>query len=72
MKRWLPVSEAVLRMIVEQGPSPATAQSSRVDVLWPQSEEASAASGDAGTALAEEQGGPELGLELDGEHGKIL
>lgn len=39
MKRWLPLSEAVLRMVVDQGPSPATAQSDRVKVLWPQTEE---------------------------------
>lgn len=39
MKRWLPLSEAVLRMVVDHGPSPATAQSDRVKVLWPQTEE---------------------------------
>ncbi|CAN0449713.1 unnamed protein product, partial [Hapterophycus canaliculatus] len=35
MKRWLPLSEAVLRMVVERGPSPKEAQASRVKVLWP-------------------------------------
>lgn len=39
MKRWLPLSEAVLRMVVERGPSPAEAQASRVKVLWPPEEE---------------------------------
>lgn len=39
MKRWLPLSEAVLRMVVERGPSPAEAQASRVKVLWPPAEE---------------------------------
>ena len=36
MKRWLPVAEAVLRMVVEQGPPPSEAQADRVKVLWPQ------------------------------------
>ncbi|CAN0172760.1 unnamed protein product, partial [Ectocarpus fasciculatus] len=45
MKRWLPLSEAVLRMVVERGPSPAEAQSTRVDVLWPPSDEALRATG---------------------------
>lgn len=40
MKRWLPLSEAVLRMVVERGPSPADAQANRVKVLWPPVEEA--------------------------------
>ncbi len=35
MRRWLPVSEAVLRMAVEMGPSPLEAQSDRVRILWP-------------------------------------
>ncbi|CAN0600295.1 unnamed protein product, partial [Laminaria digitata] len=39
MKRWLPLSEAVLRMVVEKGPSPADAQATRVKVLWPPVEE---------------------------------
>lgn len=40
MKRWLPLSEAVLRMVVERGPAPSEAQASRVKVLWPPAEEA--------------------------------
>ncbi len=35
MRRWLPVSEAVLRMVAEMGPSPPEAQSDRVCTLWP-------------------------------------
>ncbi len=35
MRRWLPVSEAVLRMAVEMGPSPLEAQSDRIQTLWP-------------------------------------
>lgn len=49
MKRWLPLSESVLRMVVERGPSPADAQVSRVKVLWPTIEEAVREGGDEGT-----------------------
>ena len=51
MKRWLPLSEAVLRMVVERGPSPAEAQANRVKVLWPPAEEAL---GRAGAGVAGE------------------
>lgn len=56
MKRWLPLSEAVLRMVVERGPSPKEAQATRVKVLWPPVEEDEA-------ALAMGRGG---GEETDG------
>lgn len=56
MKRWLPLSEAVLRMLVEHGPSPAVAQSIRVDVLWPQPGDASAIGEDAVAMGAEDEG----------------
>jgi ribosome assembly protein 1 len=35
LKRWLPLSDAVLRCVVELGPSPAEAQAERIEVLWP-------------------------------------
>ncbi|CAN0456925.1 unnamed protein product, partial [Discosporangium mesarthrocarpum] len=35
MKRWLPLSDAVLRMVVEMGPSPLEAQPIRAKTLWP-------------------------------------
>ncbi|KAG5191664.1 hypothetical protein JKP88DRAFT_251342 [Tribonema minus] len=35
MKRWLPVADAVLRMVVELGPSPLKAQGARMAALWP-------------------------------------
>eukprot|EP00163_Fabomonas_tropica_P023633 TRINITY_DN41018_c0_g1_i1.p1 TRINITY_DN41018_c0_g1~~TRINITY_DN41018_c0_g1_i1.p1 ORF type:complete len:1148 (-),score=244.21 TRINITY_DN41018_c0_g1_i1:11-3049(-) len=35
MGRWLPLSEAVLAMVVEQVPSPVQAQSERMSMLWP-------------------------------------
>ncbi len=35
MRRWLPLSEAVLRMVTEMGPSPPEAQSDRIRTLWP-------------------------------------
>ena len=35
MKRFLPVADAVLRMVTETGVSPAAAQRDRITALWP-------------------------------------
>eukprot|EP00953_Heterococcus_sp_UTEX-ZZ885_P037920 19465-Heterococcus_DN1.PRE.1 len=35
MKRWLPVADAVLCMVTEQGVSPLAAQATRMGTLWP-------------------------------------
>ncbi|CAB1115634.1 unnamed protein product [Ectocarpus sp. CCAP 1310/34] len=64
MKRWLPLSEAVLRMVVERGPSPAEAQTTRVDVLWPPSDESLRLTG-AGGAEGGEEDNARIMAEMD-------
>ena len=49
-RRWLPLSDAVLQMVVDIVPPPHLAQPQRVAALWPPRDESSAAACDAGEA----------------------
>ncbi|CAM9908533.1 unnamed protein product, partial [Phaeothamnion confervicola] len=56
MRRWLPVAESLLRMVVEHGPSPLQAQAHRLEALWPGADVdaiAAAAAAAAAAAIAD-------------------
>eukprot|EP00752_Nemacystus_decipiens_P007824 g6989.t1 len=72
MKRWLPLSEAVLRMVVERGPSPTEAQTSRVKVLWPPAEETSGLrQGEAGLIGEGSEDGSEENARIRAEMDRV-